>query len=58
MKLKLEEKYGNCRKLYTEGKTEFILKVIGLEKKYPATHTENCPAINRFCHFFLEISNK
>ena len=32
MKLKLEEKYGNCRKLYTEGKTEFILKVIGLAK--------------------------
>jgi len=33
LKLKLEEKYGNCRKLYTEGKTEFILKVIGLAKK-------------------------
>ena len=33
LKLKLEEKYGNCRKLYTEGKTDFILKVIGLAKK-------------------------
>ena len=32
LKLALAKKHSDCRKLYTEGKTEFVLKVIKLAK--------------------------